>query len=192
MKPLDNETGLHLVGVEDGSFEAFKRDKTLFAFLCSIKLESDFLRLIRLSRIQVDGIDATKKLLDMLRNVKADAIILGGITFAGFNIIDPQKIFDGTGVPVIVCSGKKPDNVKMLRALKNHFDDWRVRWEIVSALGPVHSVETYLGEPPIYFEVVGGSPKWAKVVLCKSATISRIPEPVRVAGIIARGLSPAS
>lgn len=184
--------GLHLVGVEDGSFEAFQRDKTPLAFLCSIKIESDFIRWIRLSRIQVDGIDATEKLLDMLLGVKADAIMLGGITFAGFNIVDPQKILDETGVPVIVYSGKKPDSEKMLRALKNHFDDWRMRWEIVSALGPVHSVETHPGEPPIYFEVVGGSPQWAKEILCKSATISRIPEPVRVAGIIARGLSPAS
>ena len=192
MSPADSEMVLRLLGVEDGSFEAFLRERASHAFLCCVELESDLIRKIRLARIQVDGFDATEKLLGILHGIGAEAIILGGITFAGFNIIDPKVIFDEVSIPVIIYSGTRPDNDEILSALRKHFDDWRRRWEIIESLGPVHIIEPYSEEPPIYFEVVGGSPEWAEAVLCGSARISRIPEPVRVAGLVARGLSPAS
>ncbi len=183
---------LCLLGVEDGSFEAFQRDRATHAFLCCVKLEYDLIEQIRLARIQVDGFDATKKLLGMLQGIKAEAIILGGITFAGFNIIDPKAIFEEMGIPVIIYSGTRPDNDEMLSALMKHFDDWRERFKIIEILGPVHRIEPYPEEPPIYFEVFGESPEWAEEILRESAKISRIPEPVRVAGLVARGLSPVS
>jgi endonuclease V-like protein UPF0215 family len=189
---MDEGKGLRLFGVEDGSFFAFHREEPSSTFLCGVLMESDLVSDVRLARIRVDGLDATEKLLNLLEGVEADAVVLGGITFAGFNMIDPQKIFKKSGIPVIIYSGTKPDNEEMLQALKNNFDDWRERWRVVEDLGTIHSATTYTGEQPVYFEVVGGSSEWAEVVLRRSALISRIPEPVRVAGLIARGLSPAS
>lgn len=189
---MDEGKGLRLFGVEDGSFGAFHREEPSSAFLCGVMVEYDQVIDVRLARIRVDGFDATEKLLNLLDGVEADAIVLGGITFAGFNMVDPWKIFKNSGIPVIIYSGTKPDNEDMLQALKKNFDDWRERWRIVEDLGSIHSATTYKGEPPVYFEVVGGSPEWAEEILHRSALISRIPEPVRVAGLIARGLSPAS
>ncbi len=184
--------GPRLFGVEDGSFEAFSREEPSYSFLCGVEVESDFIRKIRLKRIQVDGLDATDKLLTMLEDVEVDAVILGGITFAGFNIVDPRVVLKEKGFPVIVYSGTKPENEAMLRALRKNFEDWRERWDIVQNLGPVYTASTYPGEHPVYFEVIGGTSGWAEDVLRLSALVSRIPEPVRVAGLIARGLSPAS
>ena len=189
---MDEGKGLRLFGVEDGSFFAFHREEPSYTFLCGVIVESDLVTAVRLARIRVDGFDATEKLLNLLDGVDADALLLGGITFGGFNMVDPRKIFQKSGIPVIIYSGTKPDNEEMLQALKNNFDDWQERWRIVEDLGPIHSATTYAGEPPVYFEVVGGSSEWAEEVLRRSALISRIPEPVRVAGLIARGLSPAS
>ena len=57
---------------------------------------------IALRLIDVDGLDATEKLLDMAKNFeKLDAIILGGITFAGFNLIDPIVVHAELKVPII-------------------------------------------------------------------------------------------
>jgi endonuclease V-like protein UPF0215 family len=189
---MDKGKGLRLFGVEDGSFGAFHREEPSSTFLCGVMMESDLVTDVRLARIRVDGFDATEKLLNILDGVEADAVLLGGITFAGFNMVDPRKIFQKSGIPIIIYSGTKPDNEEMLQAIRNIFDDWRERWRIIEDLGPIHSATTYPGEPPVYFEVVGGSPEWAEDVLRRSALISRIPEPVRVAGLIARGLSPAS
>jgi endonuclease V-like protein UPF0215 family len=119
-----------------------------------------------------------------------DAVILGGITFAGFNIVDPFKVFDETNIPIIIYSGKKPDNENMYKALKKNFLDWKTRWDIVKCLGDVYETTSFRGEPRGYFEVVGCLPSWAAEVLKLSALTSRIPESVRIAGIIAKGLSP--
>jgi endonuclease V-like protein UPF0215 family len=48
------------------------------------------------------------------------------------------------------------------------------------------------GEPPVYFEVVGCPIQWAVEVLKDAALTCRIPESVRVAGLVARGVSPSS
>ena len=183
---------LCLLGVEDGSFRAFQRLSEPFAYLCCIRMERGGIDGVAILPIEVDGLDATDKLLTSMNDGIAEVVILGGITFAGFNIIDPRRVFQETGVPVIVYSGKRPDNGSMLMALKTHFSDWKIRWDIIENLGKVHEVVTMPREPPIYFEVVGGSVNWAKWVLRSSALVCRIPEPVRVAGIIARGVSPVT
>lgn len=183
---------IRLMGVEDGSFQADDRSTLQLSLLCCIEMCSGRVEAVKLTRVEVDGFDATERLLELLEGVDVDAIILGGITFAGFNMVDPAAVNSATGVPVIVYSGKKPDNEEMLRALRRHFPDWERRWRVVEGLGEIHSMMPRKYEPPIYFEVLGASPEWAEEVLRNAAIISRIPEPVRVAGLVARGLSPAS
>ena len=190
MTPTER-AGLRLFGVEDGSFEAFPTGEKAYCFLCGVETKASRIVGIKLTKIQVDGFDATEKLLPMLEAFKGEAVILGGITFAGFNIVDPVRVHRETGTPVIVYSGEEPDSEDVLNALKAHFGDWRKRWNIIQSLGPIHTTRPFHGEPPVYFEVVGGTREWGEKILAASAEVSRIPEPVRVAGIVARGLSPA-
>lgn len=180
---------MRLVGVEDGSFKPFQRRGHSYTVLCCVEMDKDVICNVRLAHIEVDGLDATDKLLSMLDAESVDAVILGGITFAGFNVIDPSTIFQDIGVPVIVYSGEAPDNCAMLLALRRHFEDWKRRWSVIEGLDGVYETVTRPEEPPVYFEVVGGSVSWAEEVLRSSALVCRIPEPVRVAGIIARGVS---
>lgn len=190
MTPMERD-GLRLFGVEDGSFEAFSEGEKRGCFLCGVEMEASRIIDIRLTRIQVDGLDATLELLKLMADFDGDAVILGGITFAGFNIVDPVRVHRVTGRPVIVYSGEEPDNESVLNALKTHFHDWQERWKIIQSAGPIHTTKPFPREPPVYFEVVGNTKEWAEKVLRTSAMVSRIPEPVRVAGIVARGLSPA-
>lgn len=183
------ERDIHTFGVEDGSFKTFVRLKPSFTFLCGVETVMEKIVNVKLRIIEVDGFDATDKLLSMIDGMNLNAVILGGITFAGFNIINPNKILNDMGIPVIVYSGNQPNNEKMLMALKKHFNDWKIRWDIIKNLGSVYIIKPHPFERPIFFEVVGASPEWAKTILHRLAIISRIPEPVRIAGIIARGLS---
>lgn len=152
-------------------------------------MEGDRILKVRHAQIQVDGLDATVKLLSLMRGIEVDAVILGGITFGGFNVINPQIIHAKTGVPIIVYSGVKPDNDAVLTALRKHFPDWKRRWEIIEGLGEIYCTRVFREEPSIYFEVIGRDRGWAEEILKYSAMISRIPEPVRVAGLVARGLT---
>ena len=178
---------LSLVGVEDGSFEAFKPGQS--TLLCAVLMIGDRVETLRLGRITVDGRDAMDVLLSMLVNTRCDAVILGGVSFAGFNVVDPHRLSDELGVPVIVYSGDRPDSASVLNALKTHFSDWEDRWTPLARLGDVYSVTTKTGSPPVFFEVVKESKAWAESVLRSSSSLTRIPEPVRVAGIVARGLT---
>lgn len=180
---------LSFIGVEDGSFRAFQRQRKTQCLLCVVRMTGPKIDEIRASLVTVDGLDASNELSEILQNMVFDAIILGGITFAGFNIIDVQRIHDEFSRPILVFTRDRPNNVAMKNALMKHFDDWRERWRIVESLGPVYATYTRVEEPPVYFEVVGADPLWAEEVLRRSAILCRIPEPVRVARLVARGLS---
>ena len=48
---------------------------------------------VQLRRILVDGLDATDALLNMLSGLEVNAIILGGVTFGGFNVADVERTY---------------------------------------------------------------------------------------------------
>ena len=127
-----------VAGVEDGSFEAFRRelaDAGQYTVLCLTRLCGAVVQDVRLRRVKVDGLDATDALLNMLTGLEVDAVILGGVTFAGFNVVDVERVYGETGVPVIVFSADRPDVEATLGALRKHFSDWRERWRIRCAGG---------------------------------------------------------
>lgn len=115
-------------------------------------------------------------------------VLLSGVTFGGFNLIDPWKVQKLCNAPVIVVVGSRPDNWAVKRALFRHFPDWKKRWELIRSLGPLHKVRTMHSEGPVFFERFGSSTREAALILKASAFVSRVPEPLRVAGILARGL----
>ena len=180
---------LSLVGVDDGSFRASQRQGGQKCPLCIVRMTGPRIEDIRLSMITVDGLDVTSKLLSMLKDTGFSVIILSGITFAGFNIANAQQLFEELSRPIIVFMKDKPDNDAMKEALEKHFKDWKERWRLVESLGPIYSTSTRLGEPPIYFEVVGLNSVSTEKILRRSALLCRVPEPVRVARLIARKIS---
>ena len=180
------------VGAQDGSFEAFQRgiaSAIQYTSLCLTKLAGPVIQDIRLARITVDGIDVTGVLLNKLAGWEYDVLILGGATFAGFNVVDVENVYKTTGKPVIVYSPKMPDMEATLGALRKHFSDWEMRWSRYEALGELHELRIR-DCPPVYFEVVGCSTEYAERVLLEQAINGRTPEAVRVADLIAKGVSP--
>ncbi|MFW6121974.1 MAG: DUF99 family protein [Petrotogales bacterium] len=177
---------LVLLGVEDGSFDAFKRNGN--ALLCCTCMKRNIVIDVLFSWIKIDGIDATEKLLEILKNTETDVILLGGISYAGFNLIDAKKIYEITDIPLIIYSGKKPDTLSVKRALRLNFSDWELRWSIVKNLGRIYSFISKDDCPPIYFEAIGIDKNDCESILRYSADLCRIPEPVRVASIIAKGI----
>ena len=172
-------------GVEDGSF--FSRNgKTLLA---AVLMESGWIEAAILGKITIDGTDATETLVEMLGGFSFDAVMLSGVSYAGFNLIDPEKIYERFGVPVIIVCRSKPNNNAVRSALFNHFEDWKERWSIVEDLSKVHKVISKPDAPPLYIEVIGGDFLWARNLVSDLAIVCRIPEPIRVARFIARGLS---
>ena len=156
-------------------------------FLVAALLKGSRILDVRLGRIQIDGLDAQRILVSMLKALSYDVLMLSGISFGGFNLVNLKKLARTTRKPVISVIRDKPNNAAVRAALRKHFGDWRQRWGIVKDAGPVYSCRPVAAEPKMYFEVKGASAAFARRVIASSSLISRLPEPVRVAGIMARG-----
>jgi len=180
----------HVVGVEDGSFyrESLNHNAEGTLLVC-VLFRGKWIESFRTDTIKMDGLDASNKLITMLQQWAFDAVMLTGVSFAGFNLVDPTLVFEEFGKPVIVIARTKPDNVAVKNALFQHFEDWRVRWSVFEKLGPVYPIVSMPDEPPLYVEVMGTTPDWAAKLIRASVTCCRIPEPVRVARLVARGLT---
>jgi uncharacterized protein len=176
------------IGIDDGPFPPKTDDRVRHAPLIAAWLKGPHLQKVRTDWITVDGLDATGKAQLLLKGSQHLPVLLSGVTFGGFNLIDPLKIQKVTKAPVIVVIGSRPDNRAVKRALSRHFPDWKDRWDLIRSLGPLHEVRTIANEGPVFFERFGCSTRDADLILKGSAMVSRIPEPLRVAGILARGL----
>jgi len=187
----DNKLG-SCVGIEDGPFLP-RRLGGSRAPLVVAKLDGPHLVSVRAGWIKVDGLDGTDRALKLLSTLSLTEcpILLAGATFGGFNLIDPRKLQNRFRTPTIVVVGSRPDNNAVKRALVRHFSDWRERWSVIRSLGPLRSVRTVASENPVCYEAFGCSSVDARNILKGWALVSRVPEPLRVAGLVARGLFPA-
>jgi hypothetical protein len=177
-----------VVGVDDGRFKKRKGggEKTL---LVAALFRGRTLEDVRISEVTVDGLDSTDSIRDMLRGLDFDFLLLSGATFAGFNVVDAHKLYELLGKPVIIVIGEKPRDHAVKEALKKHFGDWERRWGLMESLKPMFTVETDPGHNPIYYEVVGLDPGEASELLKACTFQGRLPEPLRIAGMIAKGLT---
>jgi endonuclease V-like protein UPF0215 family len=179
-----------VVGVEDGGFSRKLQGGGIkkALFICAL-LRGTWINDFQADMITVDGLDATEKLTSMLHRWSFDAVMLAGVSFAGFNLVDPTIVFEEFRKPVIVISRTKPNNIAVKNALRRHFEDWRIRWGVFEKLGSVCEVVSMPAEPPVYVEVVGTELDWASMLIRATSVCCRVPEPVRVARLVARGLT---
>jgi len=144
------------------------------------------------TEITIDGLDATEKISTMIKNSpyykELRAIILDGVTFAGFNVVDISELSDRVDLPVISVAREKPDLEKIRGALKN-LPDFEKRWQAMENAGELFDVETRDGENPVYVQTAGILREDAENIIKKMSTQSNIPEMLRVAHIVASGLT---
>lgn len=141
------------------------------------------------SEITKDGLDATEVIRDMIKKSKhygqIRAVILDGITYGGFNVVDIQMLYRETGIPVIVVMRFYPDFEKIKSALK-YFPDGEARWEIIKRAGEIERM--YGKKGPVYVQRAGIGMETVKKIIRLTSIRSNIPEPLRVAHLIATGI----
>jgi len=179
---------LKIVGVDDGSIPTSEKTERR-ALLLAVLLRGSRIRRVRVGTIEVDGNDARAVLESLVSEFSFDLVMLSGISFAGFNIIDISRLAHALKKPVIAISGDRPDNRAVRKALKDHFVDWETRWRCVRSAGRLYVCRPLKNEPKLYFEVKGATAYAARNVIVGTSVISRLPEPIRVARMMAKGLS---
>ena len=140
--------------------------------------------------IQIDGDDATSICEQMIIKTRyytqLKAVLFDGATMGGFNILDIESIWKNTKIPIITVTRDKPDFVRIRLALQSHFSDWKKRLKILEE-GKMEKINTNYN--PIYIKFKGITFAKAKEIITLSTIRGVIPEPLRVAHIIASGIS---
>jgi endonuclease V-like protein UPF0215 family len=177
---------IRILGIDDSPFPSHTTDKVMV--VGTIFRAGNWLDGVLSTYIYGDGTDATEKIAAMVKNSRnlgqLGVIMLDGITFGGFNLVNIRQIFESTGVPVIVIMRRIPNFERIEKALKR-FDDWENRWANVLEAGEVYRIDN---PEPIYMQIHGIDREDAEDIVRLSTTRSAIPEPLRVAHIIAAGI----
>lgn len=171
------------VGFDDGPFRPGQDDPVpLVGAVCS----SARLDGILLGEATRDGADATDRIVSLLGGSKfieaVRVVLLQGVTVAGFNIIDVGRLSRQVDMPVIVVARHRPDLEGIRAALCRLFDDGEERFECIEALGPMQPMGG------VYAQWVGTDESCARATIEHLAVHGLIPEPLRVAHLVAGAL----
>jgi endonuclease V-like protein UPF0215 family len=181
---------IRVLGVDDGAFTP--RVKGLVPVVGAVFRGGYWLDGVMHTKVKVDGFDATGKIASMILNSphyeQLRVIMLNGITFAGFNIADIKKLNAKTRLPVIAVTREKPDFAQIREALKN-LSKSEERWKAMLNAGEIFKVCTKTRGEKIYMQISGVFEEDAKKILQLTSTRSNIPEALRVAHLIASGIS---
>jgi hypothetical protein len=137
-------------------------------------------------RVTVGGMDATDTITGMIRGLERqdlNAVLLSGCVIAWFNIIDIDRLARESCLPVVCVTYEESDG--LMEDLRHHFPGDEERLAAYLALGDRTPVVLRTRQT-IYLRTAGISPADA-ARLCDDFTLDgKIPEPLRVARLLAR------
>lgn len=143
------------------------------------------------SQVEIDGRNATTQIEVMIRHSKhfgeIQYVLLDGIALGGFNLVDCPALTQTLELPIITVSVKQPDFTAMRDAILQHFTDADYRLQLLEALGAprVLNVNMEGGGVTIYFQPFGIPDARAGDLLRLLCLRSKVPEPLRLAHLIA-------
>ena len=174
----------HVVGFDDAPFDRSHRGDVLVvgAVFAGNRLDG-----VISTKVRRDGANAAERLIDCLTGSKyfdqLQAILLQGIAFAGFNVVDLQRLHQATGLPVLVIARYRPDLQAIRKALLEQVPGGARKWRLIEAAGPMEPMAA------LYVQRCGITPENAARLLAGLQQNSQLPEPLRVAHMIAGGVT---
>lgn len=174
-----------IIGIDDGGFDRYSKEEMNIPIFGVIMKGAAYVDGILQSQLKRDDPHATSVISEMIMESdhknQLQSILLQGITIAGFGVIDIVKLYEITGIPVIVVLRKFPNFPKIKAALDKTFPGDQKRWQSIERAGkPLKAQE----DPLIFLQVEGIHPKDAFLLIKKSTAVGTIPEALRIAHFI--------
>ena len=171
-----------------GIAECFRENISKKSVLAAIVMRSDLV---------IDGCtygyatlerdDATENMLSMYRSLKRNdinVIMIAGSIIALYNVIDSDKIYKETNVPVLNITFEESEGLEP--HIRRRFPkEWRSKLKVYRKIGERKSVKLLTGYT-VFVRAAGITQKEAKRTLDKYTLQGAIPEPIRVAKLLAR------
>ena len=174
----------NVVGFDDAPFSPSHRGdvRLIGAVFCRTRLDG-----VLCSKVRRDGANATQRLIEMVRNSQFDqhirAVLLQGIAVAGFNVIDVHTLCSSLDRPVLVVARRRPDLVTIHDTLLTRVKGGERKWKLIERAGKPEPLRD------VFIQRVGMSLQQAEKLLEITTLHGKIPEPLRVAHLIAGGVT---
>jgi len=174
----------HVVGFDDAPFEREHRGDVL---VVGAVFAGDRLDGVLSCKVRRDGANATTALATCISGSRfhpqLHAILLQGIAFAGFNVVNIHALHGAVRRPVLVVARRRPNLPAIRSALLHHVRGGARKWKLIEAAG---TMEPMCG---LYVQRAGISGGEARALLEGLLIHSRMPEPLRTAHLIAAGVT---
>lgn len=174
---------IRVLGIDDSPFKKYQKGEVLV--VGTVFRGGSFLDGVLSTKVGIDGNDATEKLVQMINSSKFkpqfQCILINGIAVAGFNIIDIRELSEKTKIPVMVVIRKKP-NVQLIK-------DTLAKINKKEKIALIEKAGSVIPAGKIYMQLAGIGIEKAKLILKITCTRSLIPEPIRMAHLIASGIT---
>jgi endonuclease V-like protein UPF0215 family len=173
----------NIVAFDDAPFTPDQHDpvKIVGTVFAGLRLDG-----VLIGDIEKDGSDAAAAICQLIQKSRfqehIQLVMLQGIAFGGFNVINIFEIHRQLRLPVLVLARHRPDLKAIRYALINHLTDGAFKWQLIKKAGPMEPVAK------IWMQRVGLSVRQATEVVQRTAAHSHIPEPIRAAHLIAGAL----
>jgi len=174
----------HVIGFDDAPFDRDDRGDVLVvgAVYAGLRLDG-----VLSAKVRRDGVNATTVLIRTLHAsrflAQAHLVLLQGIAFAGFNVVDLEVLHRALGLPVIAVVRRRPNLLRIKAALLEHVPGGLRKWRLIEKAGPMESATG------LFVQRAGMALDVARRVLKRLAVHSSMPEPLRTAHLIAGGVT---
>jgi endonuclease V-like protein UPF0215 family len=170
----------HVIAFDDAPFAPRCRgDVMVVGVVCAAGRPEGVL----MTRVRRDGANATDALAKAVTGSRhyphLRLILLQGIALAGFNVVDINALAARTGLAVLVVVRRRPDLAAVRRALVTRVPGGRRKWRLVQRAGAPEHFDRW------WIQRAGLSPSAAQRVLRQMTVHSQVPEPLRLAHLIA-------
>ncbi len=177
-KPFSNVIGIDDAPHTQGQVEPVPIVGTIFA--------QTQLNGVLVGEVKKDGDDASAQIVALIRGSKfyenLQLVMLQGIAFGGFNVVDVFALYEGLKLPVLVVARREPDMTAVRNALLTRIPNGAQKWAIIEKLGDMEAVDS------VFVQRVGLELAQATAVIRRFAIHGHIPEPLRTAHLIAGAL----
>ncbi|HDI31810.1 MAG TPA: DUF99 family protein [Thermofilum sp.] len=140
--------------------------------------------------ISVGGLDATEGVLTIYKKLNrsdVNALLLNGCVISWFNIIDLERIFEETNVPVICVTYEESEGLEEF--IRRYFpEDYEVRISMYRKLGPREKMYLRRTGKTLYVRYVGADRDSVEELLKVFTLSGAVPEPLRIANLMARAV----
>jgi endonuclease V-like protein UPF0215 family len=174
----------HVIGLDDAPFDRDHRGDVLVvgAAFAGLRLEG-----VISTRVRRDGANAARAIAACIAASQFAAhlhlVMFQGIALAGFNVVDIHGLHRALGVPVLVVARKRPNLDAIRAALLGRVRGGAAKWALVERAG---AMEPAAG---LWVQRAGIELADAAAVIAKLSVHGKIPEPLRVAHLVAGGVT---